>query len=291
MFKKYWNILEKKASPPNRLNRLIKVDFKKFRKKIELGEEPFVKKLTNSLYKGDVYLLKNAFEKKFLNEIKIKCHIYFKNKPSKFYKMLEGCPDFHRFIDIEKGKKYSFKGCKHAYYFYKWNKDPLNIFPEIYDKWRILKILMGLKMDEYENNTPKDGVVDRVQVVRYPSKFGFLEPHSDPYKFQRLFCSGYMSKKGKDYKGGGFYSLNKKNKIVDVEKNINIGDIGIGYATVIHGVAPVNRHKNPDLKDIQDGRWFLSMYTNQSDEVKTRHTGYSVAKKLNINNPELFPSV
>ena len=53
-------------------------------------------------------------------------------------------------------------------------------------------------------------VVDRIQIVKYPSKYGFLEPHLDPYKFQRLFISGYMSKKGKDFLGGGFYVLSKK---------------------------------------------------------------------------------
>ena len=138
-------------------------------------------------------------------------------------------------------------------------------------------------------NTPKDGVVDRIQIVKYPSKYGFLEPHSDPYKFQRLFISGYMSKKGKDFLGGGFYVLSKKNKILDVEKKINIGDMGLGYATIIHGVAPVNRKIEPDLNDPKDGRWFLSMYSNQSDEVKIRHTGYSVTKKLNLKNHLLFP--
>ena len=53
-----------------------------------------------------------------------------------------------------------------------------------------------------------------------------------------------MSKKGKDFKGGGFYAINK-NK-VDVEKYIDVGDIGIGFATIIHGVAP-------DKKVIQTG--------------------------------------
>ena len=32
-----------------------------------------------------------------------------------------------------------------------------------------------------------------------------------------------------------------KNKVVDVEKYIDVGDIGIGFATIIHGVAPVDK--------------------------------------------------
>ena len=205
--------------------------------------------------------------------------------------MIQNCPDFHRQIDLDSGKKYSFKVCKHSFFFYHWNNDPLNIFPEVYKRWRIIKKLMGLDMFEFEKNKPKDGVVDRIQIVRYPSRFGYLEPHSDPHRYQRLFLSGYMSKKNRDYFDGGFYVLNKDNKVIDVENFIDVGDIAIGYATIIHGVAPANRKKNPDWNDINDGRWFLSMYSNESDEVKNRHTGYSVSEKIKINDPSIYPDI
>ena len=49
------------------------------------------------------------------------------------------------------------------------------------------------------------------------------------------------------------------------------------------GKQPVNL-KKPDWKDMNDGRWFLSMYSNQSDEVEKRHTGHSISEEVNINN-------
>ena len=281
--------MENSQNPPTRVNKIIIEDFDKFKHEIIHEKEGFVKKITNSLYNGDVYLLKNSFSKNFLDDLKTKCYEHFRDIPSNFYKMKQGCPDFHRIIDLDVGKKYSFKVCKHSFFFYHWNNDPLKIFPEIYDRWRVIKKLMGLDMYQYEKNLPKDGIVDRVQVVRYPSKFGYLEPHSDPYKYQRLFLSGYMSKKGKDFRDGGFYLIGKDKQVIDIEKYIDVGDIGIGYATIIHGVAPVNRKKNPNWNDINDGRWFLSMYSNQSDEVKDRHTGYSVSEKLQLNDPQLYP--
>ena len=70
-------------------------------------------------------------------------------------------------------KKYSFKVCKHAFYFFPWNKDELKIFEKINEKWRLIKKLMGLNFKEFEKNTPKDGIVDRIQVVQYPSKMVF----------------------------------------------------------------------------------------------------------------------
>ena len=148
---------------------------------------------------------------------------------------------------------------------------------------------MGLSPKEYENNTPKDGIVDRVQVVQYPSKIGYLEPHIDPNKNQRLFFSGYMSKAGVDYEGLGFYLINDKNKIVEVEQLIDTGDVGIGYSTVYHGVAPVNVNKEPNWDDINDGRWFLSMFSNESDEKKNRITSSSLLEKFDFK--ELYPQI
>ena len=121
--------------------------------------------------------------------------------------------------------------------------------------------------------------MDRIQVAQYPSKIGYLEPHSDPYLHQRLFFSGYLSEQGRDFRGGGFYLVGDGEKMVEAENEIRVGDIGIGYATIYHGVAPCNRDREPNWQSIE-GRWFLSMYSNASDEVEDRHTGHPV--KLNI---------
>ena len=99
-------------------------------------------------------------------------------------------------------------------------------------------------------------------------KIGYLEPHLDPHVHQRLIISGYMSKQGVDYNGLGFYLIDKKNKIIEVEHLIDTGDLGIGSSSVYHGVAPVNCDKLPEWDDINDGRWFLSLFSNASDEVK-----------------------
>ena len=86
-----------------------------------------------------------------------------------------------------------------------------------------------------------------------------------------------------------FVKIDKDDKVIDAEKFIDVGDIGIGYATIIHGVAPVNIKKNPDWNDINDGRWFLSMYSNESDEVKNRHTAHAISDKIKIIDKSIFP--
>ena len=86
-----------------------------------------------------------------------------------------------------------------------------------------------------------------------------------------------MSKKGVDYKEGGFYVLKEGDKKLDTETDINIGDISIGYATVQHGVDLIDPSKDVDWKS-KEGRWWLGLYSNSSDMVKKRATG----KRSNI---------
>tara|TARA_B100001063_G_scaffold3693_1_gene2710 strand:+ start:3582 stop:4463 length:882 start_codon:yes stop_codon:yes gene_type:complete len=285
----YWNELETKYPMPKRVRKIHILDFEDLKLKIYKPDEIFIKDLMKNIYEGDFYILKNAFTEEFMTQLRNKTFNYFKTKPSEFFKMLEGTPDFHRKIDIETGKKYAIRMCKHSFYFYPWNNDPLGIFETIYKRWRIIKKLMGLNENEYEKNTPKDGVVDRIQIVQYPSKIGYLEPHTDPHQNQRLIFSGYMSKLGKDFDGLGFYLIDKNNKVVEVEHLIDTGDVGIGYSSIYHGVAPVNTYKSPNWDDLNDGRWFLSMYSNSSDEVKSRVTSAGTPEKF--DDRRLFPDL
>lgn len=279
MYLKRWQAWEVAFQRPTRATGFSALDFEDVRFQIVDGGAA---DLIETLYSGEVLILRGAFPAKWMRDLKRKTVAWREGRPSEFYKMLEGSPDFHRVIDHEAGLKYAFRQCKHSAYFYRWNEDPLHVFADIDARWRPLKTLMGLDAREYERNTPKDGVVDRVQVVRYPPGAGYLEPHSDPYLHQRLFISGYMSKRGVDYQGGGFYLVGEGNKVIDLEGEIEVGDIAIGYASVMHGVAPC-RGECDWLSD--DGRWFLSLYSNATDTVRNRHT----AAPARLNLPGVLP--
>ncbi len=103
-------------------------------------------------------------------------------------------------------------------------------------------------------------------MVRYPPAIGYLEPHVDAWQHQRCFFSVYMSKRGVDYQGGGFYFVDAKGAAQYLEDQIDVGDVCLGHANLLHGVAPCDRDKTPDW-NAADGRWFLSLYSNASDEV------------------------
>ena len=275
-FRGIWEAIETPETQPAYLNGLVKIDYREFARKVADKDEGFIRPLIESLYSGDCYLLQGAFSKEFMEETIEKVDQFWRQTPSAFHKMEEGCPDFHRIQDEEVAAKYVFKSVRHSYYCFHWNGDPLKIVAPIMERWRLFKFIGGYRFDEYETNTPKDGVVDRIQVARYLPQ-GYSETHADPFQNQRVFISGFMSKRGVDYERGGFYVVGEGNEFVDVEDDIEVGDIGIGYATVAHGVDRIDPHKEADW-DARDGRWWLGLYSNSTDIVKKRATG----KKLEI---------
>ena len=136
----------------------------------------------------------------------------------------------------------------------------------------MFKKICGYYPDAWENNSPRDGIIDRIQVARYPPRDGQAALHQDPYAFQKLVISIYLSKKGKDYKGGGFYAINKKKDKIYIDDEVDVGDIFFGLATMKHGVDPCNVDNIPDPTK-KDGRWWIGLYSIETDYVTNRRSG------------------
>ncbi len=280
-FLEEWKRLEAAGPRPQLGRKIIQMDFKELEAKVLARDAKFAKQLTESLYAGDAYIYKQAFAKDFFRDLKSWVYNHWMTTPSSFHKILEGCPNFHRLIDDEIAKNYAFKSIRRSCYFFPWNEAPLNLLSIIDNRWRIFKYLGGFALDEYVGHTPKDGVVDRIQVAQYPTGgAGLSETHADPYLNQRVTISGYMSKRGVDYEQGGFYVLGQNKEQLDIEQYIDIGDVGSGYATVSHGVAPVDPHKKTVEWNETSGRWWLGLYSIDSNEIQSRHTGHAV----NVND-------
>lgn len=278
LFKQAWAALnENDENRPRRWRSYVKLPWAEVKQKAEQQDPEFVKYIVNGLFSGDVFILQNAYEPEFFEDLKKRCFAWGKSVPQSFHKMLEDTPDFHRIIDAEVSKNYKVEHIRHTYYFYPWNKDPLGIMKDIYARWRILKLIGGYDADEYERNTPKDGVVDRVIIAQYPHGSGEIKTHSDPFKYQRYIMGAKMSTRGVDYKEGGLYFVDREGREIDIEDTIELGDIYISYATVLHGVKAIDPGADLNWESIS-GRWFLGLYSNNSDVVKDRHTVYEVDK-------------
>jgi len=274
-FTREWLAREKQQDWPTRLRNIVEVDFADFAAEVEGAAAKDVTRIVESLFAGDIIILKNTMPKDFLIATREKLHQYGVETASEYHKMLEGCPDYHRLIDEEVAKNYSFVAIKHSYYFFPWNEDRFSLLGETYKRWSSIKMASGLAADEYRSNTPRDGIVDRLQVVHYPAGAGRIETHSDPYKIQRVIISGIMSKRGEDYDTGGAYFIDADDVEVDVEDRLDSGDWIIYAPTVLHGVKTVDEDVVSDWKKSR-GRWWFGPFSNASNEIKDRHTGYAV---------------
>ena len=186
--------------------------------------------------------------------------------------MIEGVPNYYRNITEEISNKYAVPVVKKSAYFFPMNQDSKEIFNLVYPKWRLLKALCGLDPYEYEDLTPKDGKVDRIQIVKYPPGSGFLDAHHDPDHNQRLIMSCYLTKQGLDFTGGGFWAQMQNGEKQNFEELLQPGDIGICFAHVIHGVDSSERSPSGENKKPYSDRWFMGLYTNDSDTIDNRVT-------------------
>ena len=287
LYQKEWKAIEDEKTQPRFLRKIISTPYKEFSEKVLEQDPVFVREIVQSLYSGDVYILKQGFPNKFLQNLAVELHQYGKKTPSSFHKMLDECPDFHRVITPELAKNYSLRQIKHSYYFFPWNNDPFNLFESVNERWRVFKFLGGFPLNAYENNLPSTGIIDRLQIAQYASGVGELELHSDPYLYQKVAISGIMSKRGEDYKTGGAYILNENQEKINIEDSMDIGDIYLVYPTVFHGVETIDKGKNIDW-DSFDGRWFMGLYSNASDLYEKRHTCYGVENAINSGSSEIL---
>ncbi|MBT5869718.1 MAG: hypothetical protein HOH38_12845 [Nitrospinaceae bacterium] len=275
LFKTEWERLERDVPQPRYLRNVHVDSFESFQQSVLNPEPQFVKSVVDSLYSGDVFILKNAFNPEFMVQLVNTMYEHGEQSESSFHKMLDGCPDFHRKITPELAKNYALRQIKHSYYFFNWNNDPFNLFSTINKRWGIFKVLGGFCFNEYEDKSPSTGIVDRLQIAQYPSGVGELELHSDPYLYQKVAISGIMTKRGEHFNTGGAYVLNAKNQKIDLEDQFDIGDVYIVYPTVLHGVETIDKDQAVDWNSIR-GRWFMGLYSNASDIYKNRHTCYGV---------------
>jgi len=271
-----WKLIEKDKKFPSDLRNVKEIKFKDFKKKIKDKKKSQI--IINNLFKGDTYLIRNTISKKIINDLKKYLILISKSDSSSFHKIKEGCPNFNRIIN-KKHKKYTVTSSRHVFYFFRWNKEKFNIFKKFDVIWDKIKYLNGYKFNSFKKNTPKNGLVDRIQIHRYPHNSGEIEPHQHNPKNIRIILNIYMSKKGKDFHKGGIFFRKSKKKI-EIENNykVNIGDSLIFYSTLVHSVEKVKiLKKNLNESNLNNsGRWWAGLYTPESDHVKNRTTSKRV---------------
>ena len=279
-YKPIWSKLLKNKKLPSKFTGVKVINYKDLKILKNQFSLDNAENLINEFLDGKVLIVKKVFDDDIVKYIKKKVINFWNHNPDTYFKMIENCPDFHRVITPEIAKNYVVGAVRHTTYFFPWNNDPCKFNETIYERWRYCKYIGGLKFNEYESNTPRDGSVDRIQIVCYPPKYGGVETHIDTYSNNNLAISCYLSSKNNlDFQSGGFYCLDKENKEIDLESYIDAGDMSLYCPTIEHGVKAIDEHSKIDNYDWYSGtgRWWMGLFTNDSNLTKNRKTSKSLS--------------
>ena len=282
--KSVWGELEASLPAPRVVTDIKAIDYKAIVKIFADRDENLLREIIQQLYSGVAFIVREAAPPGFREVMLSLAQEYERDRSHGFYKMLDGCPNFHRIIDSDVTKKYSLYAIKHSYYFYNWNvnSDLETDFKEgVYRFWRFVKCLAGNAPEAFENNILSDGQIDRLQIVKYPIGGGELREHVDPRKNQRVVSGLIMSERGIDYKTGGFYFRETGGGKLEIEDRLSVGDSVMFYGSISHGVNPIDIDKPLDWS-FDTGRWFVGMFVNDSDHVPERVTARDLTDSVNF---------
>ena len=118
----YWKLLEKKYSAPKYVGKVNNLKFHLLKKAVDTKNEKYLKNLIRKMFVNrEAFILKKCVKKGLKKTMLELASEYKKKRKSKFYKMYDGVPNFHRAIDKKVTKKCSLYAIKHSFYFYNWN--------------------------------------------------------------------------------------------------------------------------------------------------------------------------
>ena len=278
-FKEAWKSKEAAHPSPHYVRNIVMVDANEFYDQVMNATESEAFELVESIYNGDAYILKNAFDEDFIDGLKERIFSWSKKVENKSFEMRDGCPDYHCVYDKPQGPVGGYTSLEHSYVFFRHNKNPLNVFLPLEKYWQAIKVLSGHDKDAYKDNIPSDGLIDRLTFLQYPINQGKITKHFDSPNSQKLLLGLLMSQIGEDYDYGknGFYLVDGNQRKLYIENICRKGDFVCVYPTLYHGVPKVSKiGKDSDSNwNSIEGRWYLQCYTAESHEVEGR--SYSIA--------------
>jgi len=268
---KLWQKLIEEKGTPSFFKTLINIEFSDLKEKISNNDYEFQEKIIKNLIDGHVIQFKNSLKEEFINNLIDYSIILSKKNSKNKTECVEGSKNYFFKQSKDMSLNGGYKALDRSYYFFPWNKDSDELFNYIYEFWRYIKILGGLKYDAYEKNTPRQGVINRIHVIQYLKGGGTISPHYDPYDSTKIQIGCVLNQYGKDYKKGGFTVFKNKQEKVLLEPELSKGSLFCFFPSLYHSVEPIDPDEKIDFEST-NGRWFLSMTCVGSNLQKNRKT-------------------
>ena len=204
--------------------------------------------------KRNILILKDFLDRDVILNIKNKIFDWGLNTPE-FNPDLDQVFDnsYHRIDDNPSQSK-----TKHIFHAYNFTNDAnVDFYQELVDFLNPLRELQAkLSGQQLENKPNKDGYALRPQAIHYPVGGGFFDWHIHPFLPQKVGLILSMSQRGRDFdEGGTMFKID--NKVVSIENDHDIGDLGIFRYDIEHKVDVIDAsHGRVDFNNIR-GKWSL----------------------------------
>jgi len=264
-----WQNLIKYNETPSYFTELINVEFNDFKKNISEQNYAYQENLINKLFSGAIIQLTNSLNNELISTIINSSKELSKSNLQSKTICKEGTKNYFYKQSNDMSLTGGYKALDKSYYFFPWDSTSTNIFSEIFDYWRFIKILSGLDFDTYEKNTPKDGIINRMHIIQYLKGGGTISPHKDPFDSVKIQVGCVLNTYGEDYHSGGFSVFRNKNEKRLLEPDIIKGSLYCFFPTLYHTVDPIDPNEKIDFNS-DKGRWFMSLTCVGSDHQKNR---------------------
>lgn len=233
---------------------------------LDSGSFEFLFWVIDMIFQGRIFILRGCLDTGEIARVIRSCKTLIENCPDG-----SGCRQItSRVPDGFMTSKYAGAEGYHTYdrsfYFFPWNKHNSNsCFDLIALKGEVSKMISGLPLDCCSDNSPEDGIIERVHVINYPAEAGLISEHVDPFCSVLTNTGLYLTEYGRDYSGGGFFVRQRSaERKVLIDSSVKRGDMVLFYPGMYHGVDPVTSI------DGTDGRWFVTYNLVQSHLVQNR---------------------
>jgi hypothetical protein len=220
--------------------------------KILLPEEPkrVLEKLTE---KKSIFILKSLFPKEELLKFRRSLHQWGQSTDQNNPEVKFGAANFHRYDDDP--PKAAIKRRMHMYNFFPWNDPLLEERKFLQPIIQLQKEITGLNPD-FCSTGVSDGYVCASRVSHYPRGGGYYGRHVDPVELEKCSIIIMMSTRGKDFQTGGLYIDSLTGERIDIEGELECGDVIVFNQAMAHGVAPIDPDATLDWS-AESGRWMM----------------------------------
>jgi hypothetical protein len=206
-----------------------------------------------SIERHGVVVLRGAFDAAVCRGIRRAVFDYFGSHPPSNPAITPTTPNYWRLDDDP--EKAAVKRVNQFFSSFYWNDDLAGEKPLLQAMSRFKHRVARLP-ETFTLAGIEDAYVTYPTITHYPRGGGRLNRHTDPKNIQSCVILASLSARGADYASGGLY-VEQDGEVVDLDGQLQTGDIYLMNPQTVHGVSPVDADAGPPAWHDERGRWTL----------------------------------